>query len=72
MANILNSPSRYVQGPGELKKLGEYAANYGKKALALITKNGYKRSGADVEEGFKESGTQIVFDYFNGECCQKK
>lgn len=72
MANILNSPSRYVQGPGELKKLGEYAANYGKKALALITKNGYKRSGADVEEGFKKSGTQIVFDYFNGECCKKE
>jgi len=25
MANILYSPSRYVQGAGEMKKLGEYA-----------------------------------------------
>ena len=25
MANILCSPSKYVQGAGEMKKLGEYA-----------------------------------------------
>ena len=37
MAKILTSPGKYVQGPGEMKKLGEYAAKYGKKALALIT-----------------------------------
>ena len=33
MANILISPSKYVQGAGELKKLGAYAEKYGKKAL---------------------------------------
>ena len=31
MANILISPSKYVQGAGEMKKLGTYAANCGKK-----------------------------------------
>ena len=72
MAKILTSPGKYVQGPGEMKKLGEYAAKYGKKALALITENGYRRSGADAETGFKASGTDIVFDYFNGECCKKE
>ncbi len=72
MAKILTSPGKYVQGPGEMKKLGEYAAKYGKKALALITENGYRRSGADAEAGFKASGTDIVFDYFNGECCKKE
>ena len=72
MTKILTSPGKYVQGPGEMKKLGEYAAKYGKKALALITENGYRRSGADAEAGFKASGTDIVFDYFNGECCKKE
>ena len=43
MANILCSPSKYVQGAGEMKKLGEYAQKYGKKALVLITESGYKR-----------------------------
>lgn len=68
MANILISPSKYVQGAGELGKLGEYAEKYGKKALILITASGYKRCGGIVEEGFKNSSTEIVFDYFNGEC----
>lgn len=68
MANILISPGKYVQGAGELGKLGEYAEKYGKKALILITASGYKRCGGIVEEGFKNSSTEIVFDYFNGEC----
>ncbi len=72
MANILSSPGKYVQGPGELKKLGVYAAKYGKKALALITESGYKRCGADAEQGFQETGTEIVFDYFHGECSKNE
>ena len=72
MANILISPSKYVQGAGELKKLGEYAEKYGKKALILITASGYKRCGSIVEAGFKISQAQIVFDYFNGECSKNE
>ncbi len=72
MANILISPSKYVQGPGELKKVGEYAAKYGRKALILITESGYRRCGADVEEGFSGSGVERVFDYFQGECSKKE
>lgn len=41
MANILISPGKYVQGAGEMKKLGSYAEKYGKKALILITDSGY-------------------------------
>ena len=72
MANILISPSKYVQGPGELKKVGEYAAKYGRKALILITESGYRRCGADVEEGFSGSGVERVIDYFHGECSKKE
>lgn len=66
MASILISPSKYVQGAGELKKLGEYVSKLGKNALALISESGYRRSGADVEASFTDC--KIEFDYFNGEC----
>ena len=72
MANILISPSKYVQGAGELKKLGSYAAKYGKKALAIITASGYKRCGSLAEDSFKESGANVIFEYFNGECSKRE
>ena len=68
MANILISPGKYVQGAGELKKLGTYAATYGKKALVIISAGGRKRSGAMVEESFAAAGVAMEFAAFNGEC----
>ncbi len=45
MAKVLISPSKYLQGAGEMKNIGTYAANCGKKALVLISRGGYKRIG---------------------------
>ena len=72
MAKILISPSKYVQGAGEMKKLYSYAKNYGKKALVLITASGYKRIGTTVESSFKGEDFELVFDYFNGECSKSE
>ena len=72
MAKILISPSRYVQGAGETKKLGTYAAGYGSKALILISHGGYKRIGDEIEESFKNADCQLKFDYFNGECSRNE
>ena len=72
MAKILISPSKYVQGAGEMAKLYDYAKNYGKKALVLITASGYKRVGGMVEESFAGKDVEVVFDYFNGECSKKE
>lgn len=72
MANILISPSKYVQGAGELKKLGSYAEKYGKKALIVITASGHKRVGSMIEDSFKAADCEIVFDYFNGECSKNE
>lgn len=68
MAGILISPGKYVQGAGEMKKLGTYAEKYGKKALILITASGHKRIGSLVEQSFQDTAVSPVFDYFNGEC----
>lgn len=72
MANILISPSKYVQGPGELKKIGTYASNYGKKPLVIISKGGYKREGESLDKSFKEAGLTAGFDFFNGECSKNE
>ena len=68
MANILCSPSKYVQGAGEMKKLGEYAQKYGKKALVLITESGYKRIEDVLKVGFEGYDIEPVYEYFNKEC----
>ncbi len=68
MAKILISPGKYVQGAGEMAKLYDYVSGYGKKALVLITKSGYKRIGTTVESSFAGKDFELVFDYFNGEC----
>ena len=68
MAKILITPGKYVQGAGELKKLGTYAAAYGKKALILISAGGQKRIGKLVEDSFSAANTAMEFVIFNGEC----
>ncbi|MGI6230291.1 MAG: glycerol dehydrogenase [Tractidigestivibacter sp.] len=70
MARIFISPSKYVQGPGELHKLGGYAKNYGKKALVIISAGGLKRSGDTIDASFADAGVEKVYDKFNGECSQ--
>lgn len=72
MANILISPSKYLQGACEMGKLYTYAKDYGKKALILITASGYKRIGNIVESSFVGQDFEIVFDYFNGECSKEE
>lgn len=72
MAKILISPSKYLQGAGEMKNLGTYAAKCGKKALVLISQGGYKRIGKMVEDSFAASECDVIFDYFNGECCNSE
>lgn len=68
MSTVFISPSRYVQGAGELNNLGRYASDLGKKALCLISSGGYKRQGSQIEKSFAKTDATIIFDYFNGEC----
>ena len=60
MAKILISPSKYLQGAGEMKNIGTYAAKCGKKALVLISQGGYRRIGAMIEESFAGSDCDVV------------
>lgn len=68
MATVFISPSKYVQGAGEMNKLGTYTEKYGTNALCLISTGGKKRHGKQIEESFAASGAKVTFEIFNGEC----
>lgn len=67
MANIIASPSRYIQGKGELKNLCTYAENYGSKLFVLTSPSGRKRVEPAITEG--QGDAKITYEAFNGECC---
>ena len=72
MANVIISPSKYVQGPGELANVAEYAVKLGKKPFVLISEGGRKRVGGIIEDSFKDTGCELTFETFNGECSKKE
>lgn len=72
MSKIFNSPSKYVQGPDELAKLGGYVDPLGTKALVVTTPSGAKRVGAKVEAGFADAKATALFESFNGECSENE
>ena len=70
MANTIISPNRYVQGRGELKNLPEHAKKLGKKLFVIISASGLKRVRDLVEKSFENTGMELVFEEFQGECCE--
>ena len=62
MANVIISPSKYVQGPGELANVAEYAVKLGKKPFVLISEGGRKRVGGIIEDSFKDTGCELTFE----------
>ncbi len=72
MANIIISPSKYVQGKGELANIAQYATKLGKKPFILISESGKKRVGGIIEDSFKETGCELVFEAFHGECSKNE
>ena len=72
MNKVFISPSKYVQGPGAMNDLGDYAKKLGDKALILISEGGVKRQGDQIQASFKAAGAKCVFEHFNGECCNSE
>lgn len=66
------SPSKYIQGNGELQNLHEHIHSLGDKILILASENGIKRTRNTIEKSFKDSNIDLVFEAFNGECSKKE
>ncbi|OOB77587.1 MAG: glycerol dehydrogenase [Epulopiscium sp. Nuni2H_MBin003] len=67
MANTIISPSKYIQGRGELSNLGSYAKKYGKKPLVIISKSGKGRFENIISTSLEDNAVTPVYAIFNGE-----
>ncbi len=67
MTRSFISPSKFVQGEGELKKLGEYVAGFGRKAVLVAHPEDFARVKDILEEGLR--GTDYIHAAFSGESC---
>ena len=72
MRKILACPSRYIQGKGEMASIAEHSVSLGSNAFILISENGIKRYGGDIEKGFKERNFPFTFVKFEGECSKEE
>ena len=72
MANVIRSPSRYVQGRGELAHLYEHCEKYGKDLFVLVSASGKKRVEGKIAQSVEGTGAKVVYETFNGECSQKE
>lgn len=61
------SPSRYIQGYGELERLRDYTADYGKKVLAIIDPFFYDTLSPALKDQFETAGAVIESVKFGGE-----
>ncbi len=72
MKKILISPSRYVQGEGELGNLGGFVKPFGKKALLVAHKDDQARVQKLLDAAIKSEPFEIVYGQFKGECSMKE
>ena len=70
MAKIIGSPSRYVQGKGELKNLCTYSSAFAKKLFLLTSASGRGRVEGAIESG--KGDVELVYEVFNGECSKNE
>lgn len=73
MARVIFSPSKYIQGAGEINNLQKYFTSLGEKgAYAVIDPFIISNYEEDIVKGFKETGTTIVTEKFNGESSENE
>ena len=72
MANIIQSPGRYVQGAGEIQRIYDYIQPLGKRFFFIVSSSGLKRVEKAIRQSFGDHGEDLVFEIFNGECSKNE
>ncbi len=67
-ARAFGSPSRYIQGPGELNSLPRLAAEYGDTAMLIIDAFFFEEYGKRLPELFAAQGLTAWAVEFSGRC----
>ena len=60
------APSRYMQGPGMIKRLPKFAANFGPAAVLIIDPFFYEEFSTTVPKMFEEAGMRAYSIKFPG------
>lgn len=66
------SPSRYIQGPGEIENLAKYTAIYGKKVLAIIDPFFFDELGKKLEAQYTGTDAEIMTLAFDQEVTKNR
>ncbi len=66
MANIMKSPSQYIQGAGELANIGQYTKRLGSKFLVICSANTRARIERMVTDSFAAAEKEVAFCAFSG------
>ncbi len=71
MAIGLKAPGYYIQGEGELDKLGKYVKKLGTTFLVLLSPNNKKRIGDRIAASLESADKKVVFCEFGGKCTKQ-
>jgi glycerol dehydrogenase len=73
MAQIICSPTKYIQGHGEIRKLGDYCLQLGaKSALAIIDPYIFSMYKKDILHSFEINDIPLMTREFKGECSRNQ
>ena len=72
MTYAMKAPARYVQGAGELDKLGRNLKKIGQRFLLIGTENNWTRFGRRVEQSLSENEKKVIFTPFHGEATKEE
>lgn len=73
MAQIICSPTRYIQGNGEIRKLGDYCSQLGAKgAFAIVDPYILSVYKEDIQQSFDRNNMPLKMREFKGECSRSQ
>lgn len=72
MTYALKAPARYVQGAGELDRLGRNLKKLGRRFLLIGSENNWNRFGDRVQQSLAAEEKQVVFAPFHGEATKEE
>ena len=72
MSRVLASPSKYIQGPGEISRIQNRLSHLGGPVLFVMARSAYTHLKPVIGESYRGSGTHLVFEQFRGECTRKE
>lgn len=72
MTKIIGSPTRYIQGKGELEKFVDHVSTLGKNIFLIIDKNIKNIVLPSIEKKLGENKVNLEVVDFNGECSKNE